>query len=129
MNWNTLALPLVTLALFVSGCRRVAPVRDVDVACRVEPTPPRVGKARVLVTLTHQTPPGPVAGASVTVEGTMTHPGMKPEFGTAVETKPGEYAAPLTLTMGGDWVLIVTAKLPDGRRLRREVPLPAVKGS
>lgn len=122
-------LPVAALALLGGGCRRVAPVRDIDVTCRVEPSPPRMGKARVLVTLTHQTPPRPVAGASVTVEGTMTHPGMTPVFGSAVETKPGEYEAPLTLTMGGDWVLIVTAKLPDGRRLRREVPLPAVKGS
>jgi hypothetical protein len=129
MSWNALALPVAALALLGGGCRRTAPMRDVDVSCRVEPAPPRMGKVRVFVTLAGQAPPGPVAGASVKVEGTMTHPGMTPVFGAAVETKPGEYEAPLTLTMGGDWVLIVTAKLPDGRRLRREVPLPAVKGS
>lgn len=82
----------------------------------------------MIVTLAHLEQKGPVTGAKVSVEGNMAHPGMVPVFGTATETQPGQYEAPLTLTMGGDWVLIVTARLPDGRRLRRDVPLPAVKG-
>jgi hypothetical protein len=60
------------------------------------------------------------------VEGDMTHPGMVPVFGDARETQPGRYEAPLELTMGGDWVLTVTAELAGGGRLRRQVDLPGV---
>lgn len=128
MSAGTAALLLGGTVLSASGCRRRAAVRDVELQCRVEPAPPRTGPARVIVTLAHLKQSGPVKGAKVSVEGNMAHPGMVPVFGTATETQPGRYEAPLTLTMGGDWVLSVTARLPDGRRLRRDVPLPGVKG-
>jgi hypothetical protein len=51
---------------------------------------------------------------------------MVPVFGDAQETKPGRYEAPLELTMGGDWVLTITAQLAGGEKLRRQVDLPAV---
>lgn len=84
---------------------------------------------QVIVLLAGKSRPVLATGARVSVEGNMSHPGMVPVFGTAVEVRPGRYEAPLTLTMGGDWVLTVKATLADGRRLSHEVKLPAVKGS
>ena len=57
----------------------------------------------------------------------MTHPGMRPEMGEAREVEPGTYEAAVNLTMGGDWVLILQAELPDGRSLTRQKELPSVQ--
>lgn len=57
----------------------------------------------------------------------MSHAGMKPVFGTGREVQPGIYEAPLEFTMGGDWYVIVSARLPDGRQVERQFPVPAVK--
>jgi hypothetical protein len=61
------------------------------------------------------------------LEGNMSHPGMRPVFGTAREVAPGTYEAPLELPMGGDWFLLVDATLPDGGTLHRQVDLPGVR--
>jgi hypothetical protein len=69
----------------------------------------------------------PLRGAAVRLEGNMSHAGMRPVFGTAREVAPGTYEAPLELTMGGDWFLLIDAKLPEGGTLRRQVDLPGVR--
>ena len=63
----------------------------------------------------------PVRGATLEIEGNMTHAGMEPLFARAAETKPGEYRAPLEWTMGGDWLLIVRGVLPDGTVIEHRV--------
>jgi sensor domain CHASE-containing protein len=52
---------------------------------------------------------------------------MRPVFASAREVSPGTYEAPLELTMGGDWFLLVDARLPDGGTLHRQVDLPGVR--
>lgn len=68
----------------------------------------------------------PIQEARVDVEATMTHPGMRPEVAAAEEIAPGRYEAALNVSMGGDWVLLLQAELPDGRVVQRERPLPGV---
>ncbi len=68
----------------------------------------------------------PISGARVRIEGDMSHPGMQPIFGNAVESAPGKYEAPLTFTMPGDWYLEVRATLSDGRTVKSQVPVPGV---
>lgn len=68
----------------------------------------------------------PISGASVRLEATMTHPGMAPAIAAAEETAPGRYEAGLSLSMAGDWLLIVQAELPDGRILQRQHDLRGV---
>ena len=123
---------VVVLALAVlplSGCRR-EPAGEkppgIDVKVQVEPAPPRVGPVTVIVTLA-EAGGGPLRGAEVKVEGGMNHAGMKPEFGDAREVEPGRYEAPLQLTMGGDWFLLVDARLADGRTVHEQVDVPGVK--
>lgn len=70
---------------------------------------------------------GPVEGAEVRLEGTMTHPGMAPVPATASETSPGRYVGRLDLSMAGDWVVLVDARLRDGRTLHRQIDLPGVR--
>ena len=77
----------------------------------------------------HDADGNPVEGATIEVEGTMTHAGMKPVI---VETKSlgeGKYATQdFEFTMGGDWVLIVRATLADGSTAAQQVGLKGVQG-
>jgi hypothetical protein len=98
---------------------------DVRLNLTVDPDPPEVGLARVIVTL--QDAAGqPITGAEVELEGNMSHAGMVPVFATAYEVVPGRYEASLEFTMGGDWFILVDAALSDGRTLEQKVDLPGV---
>jgi hypothetical protein len=63
----------------------------------------------------------PVSGATLEIEGNMTHAGMEPVFATAIEFAPGDYRAPLEWTMGGDWFLTVHGTLPDGTEFEQQI--------
>ena len=121
----TCVVALACLAL--AGCRGDADAApEVKVAHEIAPSPPAVGPATVLLTLAGEGG-RPVAGAAVEVEGNMSHPGMVPVFANAAEVEPGRYRAETEFTMAGDWVLSVSARLPDGRTVRREVDVRGVK--
>jgi hypothetical protein len=85
-----------------------------------------VGPATLTLTLRDAAGAG-VAGATVRVEGHMTHPGMTPILTTAADRAGGLYHADVTFTMAGDWVLLVTAALPDGRRVERRIDVANVR--
>lgn len=70
----------------------------------------------------------PIIGATVDLEGNMTHAGMAPVISQAQEVGAGQYEAPLDFNMAGDWFILVRAALPDGRKLERQVDVPGVKG-
>jgi len=57
----------------------------------------------------------PIEGAAIAVRGDMNHAGMVPVEATAVEVGDGLYRADFEWTMAGDWIVTVTATLPDGR--------------
>ena len=61
------------------------------------------------------------------VEADMSHPGMAPVFGEVEETAPGNYLAHVRFTMAGDWVLLLRIKLPDGRKIERQVDVRGVQ--
>jgi hypothetical protein len=69
----------------------------------------------------------PLTGARVTLEGNMTHAGMTPVYAGATEVEPGRYRASLEFTMGGDWVVLVHAALPDGQKLERQLDIKGVR--
>jgi hypothetical protein len=68
----------------------------------------------------------PLAGARISIEGDMSHPGMEPVFAKASEAEPGTYVAHLQLTMAGDWVILVQGRLADGRKIERQTDLRGV---
>jgi hypothetical protein len=116
---------LVVLAL--AGCRAEDDgLDDVVVELTVMPDPPYVGPVTVVVSLTDDQG-APIAGATLLLEGNMTHPGMVPSLAEASEVSPGRYEAVLDLTMGGDWYILVQGELPDGRALEHTADLPGVK--
>ena len=114
-------------ALLGVACRLTEPTPDFIVQHDVSPVPPRVGPIIVSLKLTDFLISKPVSGARVRLEGNMTHAGMTPVFAEAEEFEPGRYRATLELTMGGDWVVLVHAVLPDGRKLERQFDVKGVR--
>lgn len=114
-------------ALLGVACRLTEPTPDFLVQHDVSPNPPRVGPITVSLKLTDFLTSKPVSGARVRLEGNMTHAGMRPVFAEAQEAEPGRYRATLELTMGGDWVVLVHAALPDGRKVERQFDVKGVR--
>lgn len=118
------ALALVPVALASCG-GSAASATDVSCDIRVDPDPARVGPIEIELRLLG--PDGaPLSGASIEVEGNMSHAGMVPVFSTPVEGEPGVYDGAMELTMGGDWFLSIEAQLADGRRFAHVHDLPGV---
>lgn len=117
---------VVVALLFLSGCQSRATASEVKVQCEIAPRPVRTGPAEVTVALTGQTG-RPLIGAAVNVEGDMAHPGMAPVFVDARPDGRGRYAATVNFSMPGDWVLLIHATLPDGRKLERQVRVAGVE--
>ena len=69
----------------------------------------------------------PVPGARIELEGDMTHPGMAPVFGKAIEGAAGDYSGRLDLPMGGDWVILMHVTLADGRKVERQIDVKGVR--
>jgi hypothetical protein len=98
---------------------------DVVVDVALNPDPPRVGTASVVVKMQDKAGQ-PIVGATVSLEGNMNHAGMVPVLADAFEFAPGNYQADLDFNMGGDWFILVYATLADGRSLQHQVDVPAV---
>jgi len=68
-----------------------------------------------------------LTGAHIILEGDMTHAGMAPVFGDAHEVSPGQYQGQVTLSMGGDWVVLMHITLPDGKNVEKQIDIPGVQ--
>ncbi len=94
------------------------------VRVRLEPpSDPKVGPTEVRVYLLGADNQG-IAGAVVSVTGTMTHAGMTPIVSGTVQAEDGLYRTQeFTFDMAGDWLLEAEATLPDGSSASDELPL------
>jgi hypothetical protein len=71
----------------------------------------------------------PVTGATVELEGDMSHAGMSPVFGEAKEERPGDYRGRLEFSMAGDWVILLHVRLANGQRLERQLEVTGVRAN
>jgi hypothetical protein len=127
MSWRCLvALLLVSLLLPALGCRHADSAPEMNVTLTVEPDPPKVGQARLTLTVKDEAG-SPVEGATLKLEGNMAHAGMKPVFADATEETGGLYRANLEFTMAGDWFILIDGKLSDGRSFRKKIDVKGVK--
>jgi hypothetical protein len=115
--------------LALSSCHRAdGSLPGVTVQEQISPQPPRAGPATVAVDLADAARK-PITNANIMVEADMSHPGMSPVFGHANETAPGAYRAQINFNMGGDWVVLLHIKLPDGRRIERQMDVRGVQSN
>ena len=89
----------------------------------MSPVPPIVGTPALGEITLRDRAQRPVLGARLQVVGLMSHPGMAPVFPTVTERGDGVYQVHLQLTMGGDWILLVTGLLPDGRKFSHQIDI------
>ena len=119
------AVGLLLVASMSGACGREQPAEDtagVLLTTRLVPPQPAVGAATLTVTLSGATA-DLLGRANVQVVGHMTHPGMTPVVATVTPRSPDVYDAAVDFTMAGDWMLIATVRLRDGRRLESRVPV------
>lgn len=123
-----LAISLVLVLLVLAGCQRASRqgaadgAPDVAMTLAVAPDPAIVGPATAIIELTDAAGQ-PIEGARLSLKGDMSHPGMQPVLAEAVAEAGGGYRAELQWTMAGDWFVVVTASLPDGRTAVRRFDL------
>jgi hypothetical protein len=94
----------------------------------ISPQPARVGPVTVTIRLT-DIARKPITAAQIAIEGEMSHPGISPVFARAKELGEGRYQGQIDFAMAGDWVLLFHITLPDGRKLDRQVSVPAVRAN
>lgn len=71
-----------------------------------------------------------ITDAKVGLEGNMNHAGMVPVIADPVEdgadgSEDGMYQLPFAFTMGGDWIITVSAEMADGSMEIQDVILVA----
>ena len=122
------SLIVLCVCILVSqGCRRAsATLPDLKLTHEVSPQPPRVGQVRVTLGLTDSSGK-PITRAGLSLEGYMSHPGMKPIAASVVEFEPGRYVSVLDLSMAGDWVFIVHIQLPGQVSVDRQFEIKGVQ--
>jgi hypothetical protein len=91
---------------------------NINVEIFFEPDQPVLGESVILLKVLDDRNQ-PVEGLTIEVKGDMTHAGMTPVLASSSYEGQGLYKVPFEWTMAGDWILQVTAELPDGKLLDR----------
>jgi hypothetical protein len=116
----------VLAGLAIGGCSRTTPEQstapDVQITLSTDPTPPAVGKSTLLITL-KDSAGKPIDGAKLSVRGDMDHAGMQPALAEGNQSVNGEYRIPIEWSMGGGWIVTVSATLPDNRTATQKFDL------
>jgi hypothetical protein len=121
-------LGIALLSALLSGCWRTASsTNEFDVRWTVQPPTATAGASTRTRIALHDDQQQPVHGARLQLEAHMSHPGMAPVVRRLTETDPGVYEADVQFSMAGDWVLVVTGTLADGRTITRQLPMPGVR--
>ena len=125
----TLAAPRLCAALLcvavLGACARDIAGNGVGLTWALQPAPPTVGAAVLALTLADASG-APMGGATVRLEGHMSHAGMAPVIASGRERQPGHYDVPFSFTMAGDWILLVTIVQRDGTRTEHRLDVTGV---
>jgi len=127
--WGTLLFMLVAgVGVLGTSCHDGPTVADdISVSWSAMPERPVVGQLVVAEVTLRDGDARPVRGAHLECRGFMSHPGMAPITGAAAERADGVYEVRLQFTMAGDWIVLVTGSLPDGRTLNSRIDIANVQ--
>ena len=90
---------------------------DLRVALVLDPAAPQAGSNAAVRVTVRDGQSRPIRGARVSIEAHMSHPGMAPVVADAHETADGIYIARIPFSMAGEWTLVASGVLADGRRI------------
>jgi hypothetical protein len=116
---------LLVFLLFLVGCgRRVSEdeAPELKVEMQIIPSPPNTGSTLLMIKIVGEEGVE-IGDFMIDVRGDMSHAGMTPVIVTEAKGELGTYAVPFEWTMAGDWIITISAKLPDGRNLIRTLPV------
>jgi hypothetical protein len=102
----------ILVLLLIAACSPEITVFDAVMTLQTEPNPAAVGESTLVITL-HDTNGMPIDNATLVIDANMDHAGMEPVKREINGGSAGVYRVPFEWTMGGGWVVNVTAKLPD----------------
>ena len=122
-----LSAVLLACSLAFACDRQADRAAGVSVSWDLEPVPPVAGAPGIARLTVRDAAKQPITGATLRLEGHMSHPGMAPVLSAMAEREPGSYEAPIQFTMAGDWILVVTGDLPGIGRLTREIEVAGVR--
>ncbi|MBN8617480.1 MAG: FixH family protein [Anaerolineae bacterium] len=109
-------LSLALLATILAACgQQTTPTATpipVEISLRAEPEALAVGSTTLIVRVTDLSGT-PIDGAVLQVHGDMDHEGMAPIDREVNESVSGDYRVPFEWSMGGGWIVTVTARLPN----------------
>jgi YtkA-like protein len=123
---SALSAALLFVCVWTSCHRRTETQPAVTIEHEITPQPARVGPAIITLKVADSAREK-VKGAHITVEGDMSHAGMAPVFAEAKESSPGQYQAPLSFSMGGDWVVLVHITLASGQKAEQQFEVKGVR--
>lgn len=106
-------LVLITVLFAACGSNDSTNNMDgIDISVEADEETLAVGETMLIVTLQDASGTG-IDGATVHVHGDMDHEGMDTIDAETNESTDGKYHVPFTWSMGGGWIVTVTAQLPD----------------
>jgi hypothetical protein len=120
----------VIVAILASCCILVGCSRrgaEVTVTWTIDPPRPLAGVESVVRLDVRNSDGTPATGLRLQCAAQMSHPGMAPIISPVVERSPGTYETRLQLSMAGDWVLVASGELPDGRSMTSSFRIPDVQ--
>jgi hypothetical protein len=120
-------LVLLVAALLAGACGAPSSTDDVSSSWTLDPSTPTSREPMHLVLALRNRAGQPVRGAKLQMAAHMAQPGMAPLVTDAAEDAPGSYTATFQFTMSGDWTVVASGTLADGRRITRSAELRTVK--
>jgi hypothetical protein len=116
---------LFALCCCLGACQ--ASARDVGITWTIEPARPAV-QSVATIRFTLENPRGEaLRGARLRLAAHMSHPGMTPLAARVTDRGDGTYESRLELSMSGNWTLVVSGELADGRRITRQTEVAVVE--
>jgi hypothetical protein len=108
------------------SCSKAGSPPDLKIEREITPQPLRIGVATITLHVMDASAQ-PVAGARISLEADMSHPGMSPVFGETKEIETGVYRGQVEFGMAGDWVILLHVVLPSGQKLEQQINVPGVR--
>lgn len=115
MRFKQIFMVMAFAAFALVACRQEAPADTAALHIELDTSASSmaVGETTLFI-IVKDANDAPVNNARIAVRGDMNHAGMIPVLRDVEGGQDGHYEVPFEWTMGGDWIVEITATLPNG---------------